>query len=166
MSSHMFFTSISRYLNSLTVSKDILKRLSVTWNCKCCNYTGSVFCPTHIVRHFPDFCMAVGGANIPAVWIYCVLCFTSFRSLKYSNIRGFLAITLGRWTGLFQYVAYSSRFLPLHAYLKNVLENVFSAHGCASNLTNTLFIRHRTEDITSWMLSFQIVFFMGSYPGE
>jgi len=43
ISSHMFFTSIPRYLNSLTVSKDILKRISITWNCKCCNYTGPYF---------------------------------------------------------------------------------------------------------------------------
>jgi len=42
-SSHMFFTSIPRYLNSLNISKDILKRISITWNCKCCNYTGPYF---------------------------------------------------------------------------------------------------------------------------
>ena len=43
MSSRMLFTSIPRYSNSLTVSKDILKRISITWNCKCCYYSGSYF---------------------------------------------------------------------------------------------------------------------------
>jgi len=126
MSSRMFFTSIPRYLNYFIVSKDILKRLSVTWNCKCCNYTGSLFGPTRIVGHFTD----------PFAWRWVALPSPQFEftvSCVPRRLNRCIAAvlvfsrynTVGRWTAVIQCVAFNSRFLPLHPYLKNILEIFF-----------------------------------------
>ena len=111
MSSRMFFTSIPRYLNSVALLKDILKRLSITWNCKCCNYTGSLFCPTRIVGHFTD----------SFAWRWVVLPSPQFEFTVSCVPRRFdrcIAVVLGlshhktvrRWTGLIQCVAFNSGF--------------------------------------------------------
>ena len=114
ISSRMFFTSIPMEMNYFAVSKDNLKWLSIMWNCMCCNYTGSAFCPTYHSSLHRLFCMAVGGATIPAVWIYCVLCSTPFRLLLCISI-GFFSHhnTVGCWTGLIQCIAFNTRFVPL-----------------------------------------------------
>jgi len=141
----------------VTFTKDILQRLSITWNCNCCNYTGSFFCPTRIVCHFIDY-FAWRDVALPSPLLeFTVSCVPRRLHRWIAVVLDFSRhITVGRWTGLIQCLQLIVGSYPF-TRIWRIFWNFFSAHGCDSRLPNTLFIRHRTEDITSWVLSSQIV---------
>lgn len=96
--SECLFTVVPRYVNSVTGTKDTLKRLGLMWNCKCCKYTGSIFCLDRIVCHFTDrLCMAVSSSSIVAIRTCLGFVSMLFISLYCSNIRFFTRNARRRW---------------------------------------------------------------------
>jgi len=62
----------------------------------------------------------------PQLFEFTVFCFLRHLDHCIAVLLGFSRHnTVWRWTGLIQCVAFNSRFLPFHPYLKNVLEIVF-----------------------------------------